>query len=108
MKPRTIADVLARFFLENGNFVDSSGPMSLQASPAGAKAKAAFEQEAPGFAGLAVQGVGFAEAAEFDAVHVYVSRGSKRELSRLPDVVENVPVHVHNIGKLYVKDRAKN
>jgi len=35
MKPKTIADVLARFFLENGNFVDSSGPMSLQASPAG-------------------------------------------------------------------------
>ncbi len=108
MGPKTIAEELTRFFLENGNFVDSGGPMSLQSSPAGAGRQRVYESEAPAFSGLAVQGVAFEENLDEGqaAVHVYVSRGSKAFLKGMPDEVEDVPVHAHNIGKLYVKPHA--
>ena len=92
--------------------------------PAPATATAAladFGASGTGFAGLSVQGVGYAEgpSADSDAdddespiedqpdeVHIYVTRGGKKELSALPNEVAGVRVLVHNTGKVSIKPQA--
>ena len=84
--------------------------MSVQALPAATQQM--IGDEAPGFSGLAVQGVGYSvvdgssdDIDDLDSagVHIYVSRGSQRFINALPDTIGSVTCKVHNIGKLYVK-----
>ena len=107
--PRTIAKILTDYFLENGNFADAGGPMSLQPTPAGTGQQRVYDEDAPAFAGLSVQGVAYEDRGEEETcpgVHVYLNRGSQRLIKSLPKSVDNVPVLVHNMGKLYVKPHA--
>lgn len=110
VEPKALAKQLAAFFLQNGNFVSAGGAMSLQVIPA--TTQVSIEMDAPGFAGLAVQSVGYTvterDASELDpqdrpGVHVYVSRGSKKYLWEISRPINGVPCTVHNVGKLYVK-----
>jgi hypothetical protein len=110
-----LARAFASKFLAEGNFVDAGGPMSLKPSPAAARA--ILDTESTGFVGLSVQAVGYAEGpianakrnedqqAE-DEVHIYVTRGSKKELRALPKSVGGIRVLVHNTGKVSVRPRA--
>lgn len=127
MKAATLAKALVAKFLQDGNFIAAGGPMSLQALPA-ASSRALDNLDETGFAGLSVQAVGYAEGAiaepdeeaddedeeigdeetEEDEVHIYVSRGSKKELRAIPANVGGVRVRAHNIGKLYVKPHASS
>ncbi|HEY2412741.1 MAG TPA: hypothetical protein VGI40_10890 [Pirellulaceae bacterium] len=119
MKASRLAKALVSKFLQEGNFVAAGGPMSLQAVPAASSR--AFEQlDEEGFAGLAVQAVGYAEPDDEDSeedeeeqegnsaeeVHIYVSRGSQKDFRALPASIGGVRLRAHNIGKLYVKPHA--
>lgn len=115
MKASTVAKRLARKFLAEGNFVDTGGPMALRASPA--RTIAFFDGDETGFAGLSVQAVGFAEGPMADdegegnsgiedEVHIYVTRGSKRELSALPQEADGHRIRIHNTGKVTVRHQA--
>jgi hypothetical protein len=53
-----------------------------------------------GFAGLAVQSVGYTAGANPEKVVIYVARGSQRELRALPKEVDGVEVTAYVMGKL--------
>lgn len=118
MKASKLASALAAKFLQEGSFEAAGGPMSLQPMPAGTQGL--VEVLDTGFSGLAVQAVGYAEGEPAaidepgtrddeeqgqhpDEVHIYVSRGSKKFLSELPEMVEGIRICSHNIGRLYVR-----
>ena len=59
-----------------------------------------------GFDGLSIQSVGYTLGAEEEAVHVYVTRGSKRSLAELLTRVGDVQIEVINLGKVDKKPEA--
>lgn len=104
-----MAKNLSALFQEAGNFVDAPGPMGERLVPA--NTRGFFESEIIGFAGLSVRAVGFANAREREdlhGVHIYVTRGSQRDLRSLPDEFQNTPIHPHKLGPIHVKPRASS
>lgn len=107
MNAEELAKALAARFLEEGNY-ETLG-VSLGDRASGAFAAAAtdgtldefFEPE-EGFAGLAVQSVGFTKGADTQSVVIYVTRGSAKALKALPNEVDGIPVTAHVMGKLRV------
>jgi hypothetical protein len=112
MKASVLARAIANKFLAEGRFVDVGAPIDMK--PAPASAQAIVSSEASGFVGLSIQAVGYAEgpvAEEGDddapgEVHVYVTRGGRKELKALPQSIGNTRFIVHNTGKVTVRARA--
>ena len=104
---RSVAEQLAARFLENGNYV-FAGPMKATLAqgplPAAADAQSfeGFFSEA-GFAGLAVQSVGYEKGAEQPKVHVYVTKGSRRDEATLEGDGEEVIIQVNRMGKILIR-----
>jgi len=116
MKASNLAKAFANKFLEEGSFVDSGGPLTLRPAPATAVAALSeIDASGTGFAGLSVQAVGYAEGDVNggdaddelkDEVHIYVTRGGKKELKAIPNEVAGVRVFMHNTGKVSVRPQA--
>lgn len=100
-----LAKSLAGKFLENGNYEALGTPLGHAAAVQYAQAAAfgpldqVFTAE-DGFAGLAVQSVGFTAGADDEKVVIYVTRGSKKALSQIPENVGGVPIEARVMGKL--------
>ena len=107
MNAEELARTLAAKFLEEGNYEALEVPLGQQRGEAFATAAAEgvldeFFQPEEGFAGLAVQSVGYTKGAERESVVIYVTRGSQKALKALPNEVGGVPVAARVIGKLRV------
>jgi hypothetical protein len=108
----TLASEVARrsesHFLEHGNFV-FAGPMThggsfIDVAPASAGTTAAPYLEESGFAGLAVQSVGYDEGGNDDpVVHIYVTRGSRSAEREIEVQNEPVRVRIERVGKVTVR-----
>lgn len=97
MPAEDIAKSLAAAFLVNGNY--GSGPISLRIEPAMAdEVQRVFDAEA-GFAGLAVDSVGYTKGAEKEKVVIHVVRGSKKAFSALPEQIEDSELEVDVVGR---------
>lgn len=100
-----IAATMAYEFLRSGNYSASIGPEEI---PALIEAVGAVDQDVPalsstGFAGLAVQSVGYEESVEEPKVHVYLTRGSKALIKALPPEFGGVSVVAHQMGSISVR-----
>jgi hypothetical protein len=108
-----VAELLTARFLEGGNFV-SAVPMSdaslKQIMPASASSQLDIEQpfDEWGYAGLAVQAVGYEDGVSEPRVHVYVSKGSRKKTDSIPIQDGDVAIEVNRIGKLIVKPEQAN
>jgi hypothetical protein len=102
-----VARRLTAWFLEQGSFV-SAVPMSSSAVEKVVPAAAGDENFAPvfdsfGFAGLAVQAVGYEEGPSERRVHVYVAKGSRKAIESVPTSDGDVDIEVNRVGKLIVR-----
>ena len=108
-RAQKISQQLAGEFLRNGNFdaaraaMDSNTVAGILPSTAGQEF-AHFTQY--GFENLSVQSVGYASGADEEFIHVYVTRGNRRDLSKLSTDVEGIKVQIVNLGKLAVRPEA--
>jgi hypothetical protein len=104
---RSVAQQLAGKFLENGNYT-LAGPMRATDAhrplPAAANEQSleVFFSEA-GFAGLAVQSVGYEEGADQAKVHIYVTKGSRRDEPTLADQGDEVVIQINRMGKIFIR-----
>jgi hypothetical protein len=103
-----IAQRLAAKFLEAGNYTFSA-PLSARglteviSAAADTRAIDAYFEET-GFAGLAVQSVGYEEGAENPKVHIYVTRGPRKLEREIPE--EGVPIEINRVGRVVIKPEA--
>ena len=104
---RVVAEQLAGEFLKGGNYEAPGAAMDAHTLasilPAAAAAGAFPHFAETGFAGLAVQAVGYTAGAAEESVIVYVTRGSKRSLDKLSTNASGVPIRAVQLGKLIVK-----
>jgi hypothetical protein len=104
---KEVADGLAYEFLRNGQYSAASGPVELPVLEAAAIADdgeaRAYAIHVAEFSGLAVQAVGYEEGSEEPKVHVYLTRGSVRQMRALPDRVDDVPILLHRMGPITVR-----
>ena len=105
-RAQTISQQLAGEFLRNGNFDAARAAMDSQ-TVAGILPSVAG-QELPyfaehGFENLSVQSVGYTHGAEEEIIHVYVTRGNRRDLAKLSADVNGIKVQIINLGRLAVK-----
>lgn len=105
MKAEELSKSLAARFLEEGNYDALGTPLgekslSMFATAASTGALDEYFEPEDGFAGLAVQSVGFTPGLEEERVIVYVTRGSQKALKAIPREVEGIPVTAHVMGKL--------
>jgi hypothetical protein len=100
-----VAQKLAAKFLEDGNYTSAASmsgtAASLISAARGLDIGPLFRQ--PGFAGLAVQAVGYEEGATSPRVHIYVAKGSRRAIEALPTADGEVAIEVNRIGKLMIQ-----
>jgi hypothetical protein len=103
-----VARRLAARFLEEGSFTAASSMRGTELEPGIAPAatdrldlQPLFSQA--GFAGLAVQAVGFGEGADDPKVHVYVQKGGRGAVEAIPTSQGEVTIEVNRIGKLLVR-----
>jgi hypothetical protein len=103
-----VAATLTLRFLAQGSFT-SGAPMSGAAvdhlypavADGGPDISPLFTEH--GFAGLAVQAVGYEVGVPEPRVHVYVSKGSRRAIESVPTDEGEVEVEVNRIGKLVLR-----
>ena len=108
-KAKTLAERLASEFLKNGSFPAAGASMDARNLASVLPATASgdvLEIESYGLTTLSVQSVGYTRGAEEEAVHVYVTRGSRRSLERLSTDLNSVPVRVINTGRLIIRPEA--
>jgi hypothetical protein len=94
-----------------GRYSASSGPveipgLAIAAASADDGEILEYANRAEGFSGLAIQSVGFEEGSENPAVHIYLTRGSARQMRALPGEVDGVPIRVHKMGPISVRPEA--
>lgn len=110
MDAEEIANRLAYDFLRMGRYGASVGPVDVPWLAAGAAGTAGdtddFARVASEFSGLSVQSVGFEEGVDQSKVHVYLTRGSTREMKSLPKEIDGVQVRVHKMGAITVRPEA--
>lgn len=105
-----LARALSAKFLEDGNYgasLSQFGGATSGLTPsaiAGKEFEAAFAES--GFAGLAVQAVGYSEGSDAEAVYVYVAKGRQRNISGEEFTDDETPIRVRKIGRLTVKPEA--
>lgn len=105
MNAESLAKTLAARFLEEGSYDALGAPLgerslNLFATAAATQALNEYFEPEDGFAGLAVQSVGFTPGLEEERVIVYVTKGSQKALKSIPHEVEGVPVSAYVMGKL--------
>ena len=110
-KSRSLAERLAGEFLGSGRFNASRGAIDSQTManilPAAASVGGGFiSLPEYGFADLSVQSVGYAVGTDDEVAYVYVTKGSKRALSRLDTEIEGVKIQVNHMGQLVVRPEA--
>jgi hypothetical protein len=104
-----IADMLAYEFLRRGNFSASTGPIEIpgHVQAVGAVADVftgdSRRDTMDGFAGLAVQSVGFEEGTANPKIHVYSTRGSVKLVRSLPIKIDNIPCVAHRMDPISVR-----
>ena len=110
-RAQIVAEQLAGEFLKNSNFDAVRGAVDIltltDIVPAVTNTGGPKLPDY-GFAGLAVQSVGYSAGSDDERVHVYVTRGGKRSLDRLATEVDGVRVEVTNLGKLIIRPEAIN
>jgi hypothetical protein len=116
VKASSLAKTLASKFLSAGQFLDSGGPVHQKAFASATKDIPEISE--PAFAGLSIQAIGYAEGPPAsldedesaddlpDEVHIYATRGGRKELNALSKIIEGNRVVVHNTGIVAVRDRA--
>lgn len=104
---RQLAERLAARFLSRGSYsfaptkrIPSHGGVA-PASGDAAAMESLFVEE--GFAGLAVQSVGYEEGASDPKVHVYVTKGTRRAERSLVEDDHDIPIVINRMGKLVVR-----
>jgi len=108
-----VATRLAFEFLRMGRYSASTGPVEVP-DLARAVAVAApdyeeiavFADRVSEFSGLSVQSVGFEEGRDNPKVHIYLTRGSAREIRALPSEIDDVPVLAHKMGAISIRPEA--
>jgi hypothetical protein len=105
MSAEQLAKALAARFLEEGNYEALGAPLgdrsvTMFASAAATHALDDYFEPEEGFAGLAVQSVGFTPGLDEERVIVYVTKGSQRALKSIPSEVQGVPVSAFLMGRL--------
>ncbi len=108
-RARIVAEQLSGEFLKNGNFDVARGAMEVQSLFDVVPAAAEFGgPRLPdyGFAGLAVQSVGYSLGSDEEVVHIYVTKGGQRSLDRLSTDIDGVKIQVTNFGKLVIRPEA--
>lgn len=107
MNPEQIAATLSARFLEGGNYAAVRTPLDPRLAdrilPAAADESAEFTLDDDNLGMLSVQSVGHEKGSEKQAVHIYVTKGSKRTLDSLEREVDGVTVSVNNVGNLIVR-----
>jgi hypothetical protein len=99
-----VARRLGRLFLERGQYAFASGAITgHEATPAATREAFVPSIEEQGFAGLAVQSVGYELGAPEPKVHIYVTKGSKRMERELTQADGNIKVEVKRIGRVLVR-----
>lgn len=104
MKAEELAKLLSARFFENGNYdvigavPDASKILTFAAAATTSEFEEGFQSE-EGFAGLAVQSVGYTAGAKSEEVIIYVTKGSKKALREIPAKVEGVPVRANVMGR---------
>src|SRR5262249_51274052 len=102
-----VATMLAYEFLKEGKFSAAAGPEEVpalvQATAAAGYDSDVAEQRAAGFAGIAVQAVGFEEGPTNANVHIYLTHGSVRLMKSLPQEIDGVPVRAHRMGAITIR-----
>ena len=103
-----VSTIMAYEFLRMGRYGASAGPIDLgnlhaQAAAADDDELHSFTKRVDEFSGIQVQSVGFEDGPEEPKVHLYLTRGSVREMNALPDEVEGVPVVTHKMGAISVR-----
>ena len=102
-----IATRLAYEFLRMGRYSASTGPVELPGLQARAAAAgeevSEFTERLEDFSGLQVQSVGFEEGSENPKVHVYLTKGSVRQMKSLPKDIDDIPIRVHKMGAISVR-----
>ena len=108
-RARGVAEQLAAEFLKTGSYEAARGSIDIRAAGVAQPTVAGLEpvQLADyGFTGLSVQAVGYTPGSDDETVQVFVSRGSRRALSRLSKDVNGVKVEFTNLGKLVIRPEA--
>jgi hypothetical protein len=101
-----IAQSLARYFLETGQYEDVSATASAGAIvPASATTSIVSWTEFTPFAGLAVRAVGAAEG-DNPTCFVYVTRATKKMERELETSMRDVQVRVRKVGRVFVRPEA--
>jgi hypothetical protein len=105
-----VAQQMAAKFLEAGNYV-FAGPLSAdvisRVIPAATSVTAVADYfQQPGFAGLAVQSVGYEEGAKQPKVHIYVTKGSQSAIRAISGIQGDVKIEINRIGKVVVRPEA--
>ena len=108
-----VAEKLAIRFFQEGNFTAASelrGRHLDELAPATAQSDTDLEPlfSESGFAGLAVQAVGYEEGGSEERVHVYVSKGARRAIQQVPSSEGDVAIEVNKIGKLMIRPEQAN
>ena len=105
---RELTEILGRDFLKNGNFQAAGAPADAVAMsrifPTTSDVAISYSEN-HGFSGLSVQSVGYSNA-DRESVFIYVTRGGKRVLDKLSNVIDGIPVNVTNIGNPIVRPEA--
>ena len=105
-RARALSERLASEFLRNGNFETAKAAIAAgtlhEVLPATTVSDTSFLPDY-GFAGLSIQSIGYTQGADDEAVQIYVTKGGKRDLSRLSGKVEGIDVQITNLGRLIVK-----
>lgn len=109
-RARAVAQRLAARLLEAGNFVFAA-PMSRSAltdvlPAAGHPGAMERRFDELGFAGLAVQSVGYEDGVDEPKVHVYVTKGPRKREAEIPSADRGVIVQINRIGKVVVRPEA--
>jgi hypothetical protein len=102
---RSVAQQLAARFLENGNYT-FVGAMKAAEGPHPAAADARSLEgvfSEAGFAGLAVQSVGYEEGSPQPKVHVYITKGSRKDEATLDESGGDVVIQINRMGKLIIR-----
>jgi hypothetical protein len=97
MPAEDVAKSLAARFLAEGNY--GVEPISLRVQPATAVPLDQYFETDAGFAGLAVESVGYTLGADDEKVVIHVTRGSKKAFRALPDRIEDVEIEIDLVGK---------
>lgn len=106
-KARAVSHSLFKQLFTSGSYAFAATPRrgSNAVAPAGSDQGNALDLRA-GFAGLAIQAIGFERGAEKPRVHVYVVKGSPSALKKLSMEHDGVQVVVNRIGNLTIKPEA--